>query len=35
MEGAGDESFFRHAAVFETTDGDFWLAADVAGMLFY
>ena len=35
MEGAGDESFFRHTAVFETTDGDFWLAIDVAGQFFH
>ena len=35
MEGAGNESFSGHSVIPETTDGDFWLAADVAGMLFY
>ena len=35
MEGAGNEPFSGHTTVSETTDGDFWLAADLSGVLFY
>lgn len=35
MEGAGDESFFRHTVISEATDGDFGLATDVAGQFFH
>ena len=35
MEGAGNESFPRYAAIPETANGNIWLAADVAGLLFH
>ena len=35
MEGAGNESLSRHAAVSEAADGDIRLAAHVVGLLFH